>query len=219
MERPDIKPRTSRQLKTDDVLTDGQYAAIAKLIYDTDPYIYPAMFGRGEKGIRRAAALLPSVFETGRDPMFAKGNLYVLEEGGEITGLILWHRGSLHWDAQALLDTAGRMGIRLNRRNVGLVKKGYVESCYDEGRAPDGSVVSLINVCVDREKRGRGSGGFLLENFIREHAGDKMELVVLCDNAAAVRLYEKHGFVIASRQEGFAVGPDKPMCFTMRRPL
>ena len=70
-----------RQLSETDYLSVSQYKCISELIFDTDPYIYPALFGEGSAGITNACKLLPIVFESGEDCMFRKQNLFVLYKG------------------------------------------------------------------------------------------------------------------------------------------
>lgn len=212
-----IAQRECVQLSKGTVLSKTQYADIARLIYETDPYIYPVMFGEGEEGVRCAIRILPAVFEAGKDAMFAKNNLFVLKEGERITGLILWCAGNLSWDTQSILKIARQKGGGLNEENTELVRREYVSSCYEDETRSDCKMLSLINVCVLQEMRGTGAGTFLLNHFIKAHTESPMELTVLSDNAVAIRLYQKFGFEMIREEEGFALIPKKPMCFTMQR--
>lgn len=205
------------QLSENDRLSEKQYAAIADLIYETDPFIYPAMFGHGTEGRRRAALLLPAVFEAGQDTMFAKRNLFVAEEQGEIIGLILWHRGRLLWDTKPLLDIAARNNVALTEENVENVKREYVDSSYADGETARENGLFVINVCVKKEKRGISVGHDMLESFLQTHNNEKIELTVLADNDTAVRLYRKCGFRIVRQEDGFSETSQKVPCFVMQR--
>lgn len=205
------------QLKSGDKIGRKQYADIAKLIYETDPYIYPALFGEGAEGVKNAAAILPEVFESGKDAMFSKQNLFVLLQGKNVAGLILWNRGPLNWDPEQFLRIAAENGVSLIKEDVYKVSLEYVDNCYSEGELRDCTVLSLINICVKRRKRGAGLGSIMLGAFINEHISEDMELVVLADNKAAVRLYEKFGFVTVSTRAGFPLDGARPLCCTMER--
>ena len=196
-------------------ISDKQYADIAKLIYETDPYIYPAMFGEGRKGKKNAVKILPTVIETGKDRMFTKSNLYVLLDKKRIIGLILWNGKNLSWSSKTLLETAKKAGIRLNEDNISLVQKEYLDARYlSEGE--DKEDISLINICVRKSCRGRGAGTFMLRNFLYDHNGETAELAVLADNNRAVNLYYRLGFIENGKEtEGFSLSPEKPKCKLM----
>ena len=112
-----------RNLTLNDKLSDEQYADIARLIYQTDRYIYPAIFGCGDIGVECAVRLLTDVFESKKDEMFSKDNLYVLEEGRRIIALILWHKGRLIWNPEYLIESAHKKGLLLDKQNIELVRK------------------------------------------------------------------------------------------------
>ena len=205
------------QLSKEKSISKEQYEAISELIYDTDPYIYPVMFGDGSKGKQCAIQLLPTVFENGQDEMFSKDNLYVVERDKDVIGLILWYKGELIWNPESLLKIAEYKKIRLDKEKIELVRKEYVESCYKNNELSIRETVSLINVCVGKEMRGLGIGSMLLKSFINNHIGEEMELTVLANNAPAVKLYQKFGFKTVRKEEGFALVPKKPLCLTMQR--
>ena len=205
------------QLKKGTLLSNEQQEEIAVLIYDTDPYIYPVLFGEGEQGIARCKGILPDVFESGKDAMFLKENLFVAEYEGRIVGLVLWCKGELVWDPTALLKTAREKGIPLVEKTVRLVSKEYVESSYSANSLPEPTILSLINVCIEKSMRNLGIGGALMRAFIAEHAQEEMQLCVLADNLPAIKLYENCGFKAVREEEGFALINPKPLCLTMIR--
>lgn len=205
------------QLSSASSLAAGQYCDIARLIYDTDPYIYPALFGGGPEGMENALRLLPDLFISGRDAMFTKNNLFLLCNAEQIAGLILWHRGRMVWDPHELLAAAGRRQIRLDTCHVLLVGKEYIDSRYSGGEPAREEAISLINVCVRKEARGCGAAKHMMERFIRMHGGKRMELAVLADNLPAIGLYKKFGFHVVQETEGFSLGAQKPLCLIMER--
>lgn len=204
------------QLTDNDTLTQEQYSAISRLIFETDPYIYPAIFGEGSRGMQNAVAILPSVFELKKDAMFAKNNLFVLFNNEDIIGLILWCDKNLEWNIESLLEIANEKGIELNKENIELVRKEYVDSRYLDGEQ-NYNHMSLINVCVNSNYRGTGVGTHMLNCFIKEHTQGTMELAVLADNTPAIKLYQRFGFRIYQEEDGFSLIKEKPKCLIMRR--
>ncbi len=205
---------TCRQLKADEPLTDTQYKDIARLIYETDPYIYPALFSGTEEPEAAAEEVLSRLISEGKDSMFHKDNLFVLFSGDLVAGIILWHDGALRWDADAFIRAADSLGVGLDRKSVSVVDKEYF-GLYDT--AASAAPLSLINVCVSKYLRGAGIGRTMLDAFIEKHKERDMELFVLADNDGAVKLYEACGFQTCERAPGFALSSEKPDCYRMER--
>ena len=193
-----------KQLRNDTPLGSDRLREIAELVYNTDPYIYPAMFASRDE----ALAMIPAMFAA-RDPMFSLENLYVAEDGGRILGLILWIKGPMAWDTR-VYDACMAVAGRAPSEHIGLVVREYFSAYRNQAR----DVISLINVCAAIP--GQGIGSALLEAFLRDHP-DPCELYVLADNAAAIRLYERAGFQVAERLTGFSVEQTKPDCLRMTR--
>ncbi|WP_152659005.1 ribosomal protein S18-alanine N-acetyltransferase [Arsukibacterium sp. MJ3] len=64
----------------------------------------------------------------------------------------------------------------------------------------------LFNICVHSKHHGRGLGGTLLTHFIEQSANRSAAeawLEVRASNAAAIHLYEKHGFIEAGRRRNY----------------
>jgi len=205
------------QLKKTDHLTQKQYEQIAALIFETDPYIYPAMF-EGEIPAKEAAVkVLPEVILAGNDEMFRKENIFVCLAGEDIIGLILWYKGYMNWDVRAFLKTARQLGVNLSQDTVFAVGKEYVAEKYSETPLEGDVSIALINICVDEKMRGQGIGKKMMTDFIRKHSFVKMELCVLADNLSAVRLYQNMGFQIIRETQGFSLTEAKPSCYDMVR--
>lgn len=192
-----ISCRTAEQCHSPEQLKD-----IAGLIWDTDPYIYPAMF----KSRDEAEIVIPRMILCG-DVMFSLKNLFVAEENDRIVGLILWIRGPMNWTPEIYLKCGGSSPY------IDRIHKEYF-ALYQHMN-PD--VTSLINVCVSAKKRGAGIGHLLLREFLKQEHGI-CELYVLADNPGAVHLYEKHGFRITEKLQGFSVEPMDLLCYRMINP-
>ena len=204
------------QLDHGTLLTLEQYSDISKLIYQTDPFIYPALFGAGLEGLRTATEILPVIFEEKQDPMFSKNNLFLMLYEDEIVGLILWYKGILNWSPKCIIEVASEKEIDLDRFNLDLVRNEYIHARYSTG-AESSKNLALINVCIKERFRHRGIGAIILSNFVNIHRGDTLELTVLADNTSAISLYRKQGFKIFSETEGFSLNSVKPRCFIMKR--
>lgn len=187
--------------KIDLMYTEKQLRDIAGLIYDTDPYIYPAMFETREVALE----VISKMIRAG-DTMFRPENLFLATDGDEIVGLILWVKGPLMWDRD-IYDRCGGKSPYIDK-----VCREYF-AFYAE--APE-DLVSIINVCVKETARGKGIGGRMLDSFLESTKGP-YELFVLADNPAAVKLYEKKGFRIVETRQGFSVEPRNLPCYRMIR--
>ena len=197
-----------RNLDGKSELTADNEIALADLIYDTDPYIYPAMFGSREN----AEKLLPLLFRA-QDSMFRPENFFVAFQGERIIALLLWKEGRLSWTPQLLKDLSASSGIPLSPY-LDYVAREYVEGYGAEDKA---SLILLINLCVADGLRGRGTGRMLMERFIERHADASMELCALAENKNAVRLYKSLGFEITERYVGFSVDQRRPDAIRMQR--
>ena len=198
---------TFEQLTADTPMTREELLSVAHLIYGTDPYIYPAMCSAEE-----AEKILPRLLTDGVDAMFCKQNLFVARLQDRIISLILWHEGPLIWNKNAYLNTCKSENIPVSP-TFDQVAREYL-GAYDRPAAE----VSIINVCVVPDLRGKGVAAANLQAFISGRKEKSMELVTLKDNAAAVALYERNGFCVVREENGFAVGDVKPRCLVMRRP-
>lgn len=205
------------QLSLLDHVSEEQYQAISTLIYETDPFIYPALFECNIPSKDAALRIIPLLFECGNDAMFCKDNLFLFFNEDKVVGLILWYKGSINWNAELFYDVAQKNGVQLIEKNILAVSSGYVNLENDEEKLIDSQKIYLMNVCVDSKLRGLGIGKKMLDAFFREHPATTMELEALVDNNRAVKLYEHLGFCIIEEKSGFALNESKPRCFVMRR--
>ena len=76
------------QLTNASLLSERDLNDLAELIWDTDPYIYPAMFYSRSDAIIILSALIKMAA-----PMFGPQHLFVCKTNNEIVALILWLYG------------------------------------------------------------------------------------------------------------------------------
>ena len=184
-------------------LTGQQLEDIAELIYETDPYIYPAMFSSKEEAMN----IIPKMIEA-EDSMFNLENFFLAEKDNRIVALILWHRGPLKWSDNIYCACGGKSPY------IKKVKTGYFDSYADIPH----DMASIINVCVNRSMRNQHVGNILIDAFIKMISGP-YELFVLEDNTSAIKLYENKGFVVTETLQGFTVDNLDLPCLKMEKQI
>lgn len=189
-------------------LSSLQLSQIAELIYDTDPYIYPALFSSKDQ----AVCILSRLF-CANDSMFCPENLFICLNEKRVIGIILWHQGPLFWNPEPLCSVCDELNI-MELPYLNQVKQSYFDSYAN---TPE-NTSAIINVCVAEPMRGKGIGQRMLEAFLAHPQQSALchRLVVLTNNDRAVHLYKKFGFHIESKKEGFAL-ERKPEVFCMFR--
>lgn len=196
------------QLRRGQALSGQELVQLASLIYDTDPFIYPALFSSKAQAKR----VLSAVFMHGGDNMFCPENCFVGMLNGELSGLVLWVAGSLKWSDTALWAEL--------ERDSEPVSPGYAQAkdeYFSSYQTNPDTTISIVNFSVDSSVRGQGVGGAMMCAFLQEHPEQDMELFVLDNNTAAYQLYQRAGFSELQKLDGFALGPEKPACTQMYR--
>ena len=178
---------------------------ISALIYQTDPYIYPALFG---KKISNAKKKLPIMMA--QSCVFNSANIRVAEMKGKIVGVAV----VLECKPKKKIDTSlvcGESGKHVCEHYFDEIGKYFKEK--DE--------TYILCLCVDADTREKKVGEILLKSVIKTSNSKKQKLHVLADNEAAIKLYEKHGFVISDSNpsKGYAYKTEAPLCYEMIRNL
>ena len=182
-------------------LSEEQLQEIAGLIYDSDPYIYPAMFAsRTEAGI-----VIPKMIRAG-DPLFRRENLFVALDGAKVAGVLLWMRGPLAWNKKIYEKCGGKS------KYIGRVAMEYLDLFAET--PPD--TVSLVRVSVKKELQGNKIGSLLMETFLEAEEGP-YQLFVLSNNMEAVHFFDEKGFRIRETRPGFSLDYQALPCYWMIR--
>jgi ribosomal protein S18 acetylase RimI-like enzyme len=115
----------------------------------------------------------------------AFGSTYEMEAARPLSG----------WEER--LQMPGAFAAFLDGKIVGLAR--FVQDSDSPKERHKGSVYAMY---VVPEARGQGIGSALLEALIGDASGivEQLRLGVVDDNAAAIRLYEKHGFEVYGRE-------------------
>ena len=200
MGKPDSAERIIYR-RGDQSLSDTQLKEIAGLIYDTDRYIYPAMFNTRQE----SEIVLPRMIRAG-DQMFRYENLFVAMDGSKVAGVLIWMRGPLMWDKKIYEQCGGRAKY---------IDRVVMEYFSLFGEAPE-NMVSMVRISVREDLRGNGIGSLLMNTFLEEVKGP-YQLFVLSDNMRAISFFQGKGFRIRETRPGFSLDYQVPPCFWMTR--
>ena len=203
---------TFRQLHHDDILDEQQLVDIAGLIYDTDKYIYPQMFTR-----EQAKRLIPLLLAGNEDRMFSLDNIFCAMAGDRIVGLILHKKGPLNWNSGELVMYAGLLDEKLSD-TIDIVENEYFHE-YDS--TPE-DTTAIMNCCVNSNYRMQNDirlGTRMMQAFVAQHH-ERLELYVLKETTAAMRLYLRAGFRTSEQDKcnGFSIDHRDLPCYFMYRP-
>lgn len=162
---------------------------IAKLIYLTDPYVYPNWFDSIEDGIKvlREMVNLPTLYH--------KENLTLaVIPNGFIAGLVASKQAPFVEEEKYLSEAFKRAGITEDHRTAEVFKAYYAKM----GDESDGYYIA--NVAVDPDCRKRGIAAKLVSAVIEGKDCCSLECVIA--NPGSWRLYQRLGFRIAYEYPG-----------------
>ena len=162
---------------------------IAKLIYLTDPYIYPWWFDTIEDGQKVIAEMikLPT--------LYAKENLTVaVTNDGFIAGIVVGRNTPFCEDKAHINSAFEHAGIKRDERTDRIYTDYYAKM----GDASDGFYIA--NIAVDEEYRRRGIAASMIEYVLHDKELCSLESVIA--NAGSWRLYQRLGFKIAYEYPG-----------------
>lgn len=185
--------------RADKPLTDAQLKEIAGLIYDTDQFIYPAMFSSRQE----AESVISKMIRAG-DQMFRRENMFVAMNGKQVDGVLVWMRGPLQWDKK-IYEKCGGKSAYIDR-----VVAEYFSLFAD---AP-ADMATMVRIGVQQERRGDKIGRMLMDTFMEAEKGP-YQLFVLSDNTKAISFFESMGFRIRETRPGFSLDYQVPPCFWM----
>lgn len=186
---------------------------IAKLLYQTDPYIYPYWFDNDEN--KCIEFLKNEILKDGF--IFNYNNLYVAFDKtiNKIVGVICAIDKSidLNYNYDNLKKINDKYSITINK---------YIMPILEEVGEFDNSTIYIPNVCIDKTLRGKKIGTKLLGYFIskmEENGFDRFELDCLLHNLPAKNLYHSLGFREMKLMDGFTGSDDivEVVCFLRKK--
>ncbi len=175
---------------------------VARLIYDTDEYIFPYLY---ESDLQKAERVIVKMIQ--RDTIYNYRNITVATLDEKIVGLIVAKETPIFVDAgemiRCFIDSNEIVGERFTK-----TFNEYYKLFEDE---PEG--VYIANVCVDKTCRGEGIGKKLLAAFLQKNPTKTYHLETVKENIAALKVYQACGFEITKEYLGFMDVP----CYRMMR--
>lgn len=179
-------------------LTSYQLAETGRLIFLTDPEIYPTAFGTAEN----TAAVFPSLAKTEKG-LFAAGNVLVaFSEEGEICGVLVGCNGNV-WDKGTLARVFGERGIKLPEGAEDAEKEYFIyEAEHEKGDY-------VLCLCVSPRYRRKSVARRLLGHYLKDKKDVSLEC--LADNPAALALYKSVGFCVESEYDGYSAPGTPPV--------
>jgi len=173
---------------------------VAKLIYQTDPYIYPYWFENYNNWEQVLVRLL-----TTKGSIFYYKNIVIAIKDSHIIGIIVWLNN--------------KTDLCYNYSDLIVVNKNfeYTINKYIKQIPPMiGNDLYIPNVCVDINYRRKGVGYQMMSYIKSKHKKD-ISLHCLADNISALNLYSKCGFKIQTQEKGFnAPHKQKPLIVKMK---
>lgn len=133
------------------------------------------------------------------DTEFAADNIHILSDDDDILGVT------------AVLPLSALKSVRQKTlfKMIDMVddKAAFMKNMTEYAQRfptlPDEDGVYLSKFAIARNRRGKGFADILMQHFLDEYnQGMPYFLEVHQDNAAAIALYKKHGFAVASAEDG-----------------
>jgi len=184
-----IRPNRSADVTVRGLRADDDLTQVAKLIYLTDPYIYPNWFDDMESGIKviREMILLPTLYN--------KDNITVaVQNDGFIAGMLVSKQAPFVEEPEYVRKAFELAGVPVDERTAEVFDAYYAKM----GQADDGYYIA--NIAVDEKCRKRGIAAALIEHVLADHDYCSLECVVA--NTGSLRLYQRIGFRIAYEYPG-----------------
>ena len=184
-----IQPSESSEVCIRKIDDGDDLYQIAKLIYLTDPYIYPNWFDSIDDGIKviRQMIDLPTLYN--------KENITVAAtHDGYIAGIIVSKQAPFTEDIAHIRRAFELADVKIDNRTDFVFNTYYSKM----GAMEDGYYIA--NVAVDDKYRKRGIAASMMKYILRNTDYSTLECVVA--NAGSLRLYQRLGFKIAYEYPG-----------------
>lgn len=183
------------------------FLKIATCLYFTDPFIYPAAFG---KNVQQAAYAISKLMNTDGNLLNYK-NIVIALRDEEVCGILLYNKGGAVWDTSICADMID--GMVPNLKNFICVSDKYFS---EESISLPENRIEIVACCVMPGFRNLGIGKQLISWITKEYPRYILELDVLVNNIVAVNLYKKAGFRIINTFKGFSIEElSRPECYRM----
>ena len=190
---------------------EKDYQQISRLIYDTDTYIYSALFGNRENAVK----VLPVLFKVPRS-MFSIDKYVTVKYDDEIIAVGSVYRTGTSWDRDIVLAAMKKAEIEIPISFESACK--YFEDTYNDLQGNDKNLI--CDICVDEKYRSKGVGKFLLSNIVKstKMTGRDLLITVYANNYPAINLYKSLDFIEYERfYDDRGYNRPKEICIKMVR--
>lgn len=169
------------------------FAKAARLIYETDNYIFPHFFD-DDAGL--AVAILPKMFEVGT--IYNKENIYVALFNEQIIGVIALVPTPISINLGAFIEAYEMAGGMIDER----FQKVMIEYFSPMETLPEGYYIASL--CIDEPYRGQGIARAMLD-YIFENIDKTKDIYLDClsDNERAIMVYTACNFEKLFEFDGF----------------
>lgn len=184
-----INSNVSKEITVRKLQDKDDFDQVAKLIYLTDPYVYPNWFDSMEDGIKviREMIELPTLYN--------KENITVaVTKDGFVAGIIVSKQTPFVEDIAPIKQAFNLAKVKLDKRTDFVFDAYYAKM----GMSEDGYYIA--NVAVDENHRKKGIAAAMMNSIINQKSFCTLECVVA--NASSLRLYQRMGFKIAYEYPG-----------------
>lgn len=183
-----IQPLCTDEIEVRPLKSDDDLMQAAKLIYLTDPYIYPYWFDSIEDGqkVIREMISLPTIYNM-------KNITVAATKDGKLAGLVV-SAEKIDEKEEYLIEAFRKANVKCDERTHKIFTDYYAEMNENhEG-------LYIANVAVDSMFRKKGIAATMLLSIIKNRGFCHLECVKA--NVGAVRLYQRLGFAIKNEYPG-----------------
>lgn len=184
-----ILPNCSDEVTVRPMSESDDVMQIAKLIYLTDPYIYPYWFDSVEEGM----AVLSKMIDL--PTLYNRKNITVaVTADGFVAGMTVSVDCPFEEKKEHIREAFRLAGVESDARTDKVFEDYYLKMMEDsEGHY-------IANVAVDPDHRKKGIASSLLCELLKDKAYCHLECVQV--NTGSWRLYQRHGFRIVQEYPG-----------------
>ena len=183
-----IAPNKSSDFTVRSMNDSDDACQVAKLIYLTDPYIYPGWFDTIEQGIRVIKEMI------NLDTLYNRKNIKVaVDKNNFVAGVLVGCDSPFTESFDEIKKAFALANVEIDDRSRFIFDNYYALMGEDEGHY-------IANVAVDPDYRKRGIAALLVDSKIKNK--DVCTLECVKANAHTWRLYQRLGFKIEYEYPG-----------------
>lgn len=188
-----ILPNFSNEVTIRPMEVSDSVEQVARLIYESDAYIYPNWFKSIDDGVKVLSKMIDM------PTLYNRKNITVaVSKEGKVVGALVSCYSPVLEEKAHIYEAFKRAEVEVS------LNTDEIYESYYEKMALDTEGYYLANIAVDESFRGKGVGATLLAKVIEDKNYCHLECVK--ENISAWRIYQRLGFTIVEEYPGvFAV--------------